>query len=493
MRHAKGAISVLMAMVLLGQNVWALELDLSKIKLDGSLEFSGQSATNETDLNDKALDGRSRSATRVILGLGGELTEGVTARIEAVRTPKQAGNGPTTYAGEEGALTFENAYIGLEDVIGGINAKLGRQYWGSKDSLVGFAGHRDDDSLTSTGIDALMLDRKIGPVSVDLLKARLNEDEATLAAVDGGGAGDQELLAVGASLNLKELNDMLDIPVRLAVLNAHDQNTAASGVSDNVNLGIYNLTAGANLLEGMLKLGLEYASNNGQRNTLTGTNASKVEFKGTLMALNAAFDHEDTGLGVSFDWAQATGDDNTGEPDGTTNGASTEDKSFHDLSAFGTGAAGSSLTPYKHYGEILGKSNTSGGILAGLDSGTPLAAGGQGRGLNVMALGVSYKLPVMEKKLKVSLDYITAEADKMLPTTAPANGGGIGAGGADPANGSKDIGTETDLAVSYMKSDNVMFKLGYAQFDPELRSVALANNPTDDKVVKYFAKAMVKF
>jgi hypothetical protein len=64
---------------------------------------------------------------------------------------------------------------------------------------------------------------------------------------------------------------------------------------------------------------------------------------------------------------------------------------------------------------------------------------------------------------------------------------------ADGATLSKGIGTEMDLSANYMHSDNVNFKLGYAEFKPDSNSAALGNGARTDKVTKLFANAYLKF
>ncbi|MBI2069414.1 MAG: hypothetical protein HYT79_02330 [Elusimicrobia bacterium] len=469
-----------MAMLLLGQNAWALELDLSKIKLDGSLDLKSQSANNETDFSDKNATEDQRNSTRhkLTLGLGGELTDGVSVKVEAVRTPLnngastagQFGQAAQTPHGETLNFRLENANLTIDDVILEVGATLGRQYVGKADSLVLFAGHYDDDNLTVAGVDAVKLWRKVGPVDVNYLHATTN-DTKTLAGNDYTGGGNRRVVrSLGVGLNLKEVTgqDMLDVPLTAAWHHGTDQVTNTT--ADNLNLGIYELNASVNLLDGMLGLGLDWASNSGQQNTGATT---KVDFKGDLTALKGMVNLKDVGLKLGVELAQASGDD------GST---ATQDKSFHDMTYFG-------LAPRKNYGEILGKSNALGNtvsvggspVLQGLDSGVNTAgAVAVGGGLSVTALNAAYTLPVMDNKLSVSADYLTAEIDKL---TAAQSAAGL----------VKDIGSEIDVAVSYMKSDNIMFKVGAAQFDPDAKSALLANGPMADTITKYFANATVKF
>lgn len=475
------------AAVLAAGSSWAhaLDLNLSSIKVDGSLELKSQSATNETDFVNTANDQRNSTRHKLVLGVGGELTEGVMTRFEAVRTPLgglgtagQFGQVAQSAWGEQVNLRIENAYLGLDDIIWGINAKIGRQYVGDAGNLVMYAGHYDDDNMTVGGVDAVNLHHKCGPVDVNYLHATTN-DTKTLTGSDYSGGGLRSVVrSLGAMFNLKDVtgSDMLDLP--LGIKWHHATNQGAAAPSDNVNLGIYELNAGLNLMENMLMLSLDYGTNMGQRNTATAAGAM-VKFKGSLLALKGMLDHKDSGFSAWVQLVTASGDDDNGEP--TAGVTSVDDKSWHDLSAFG-------MAPRKSYGEILGKSNALSAVplLQGLDSGSPLTVNTHGRGFQVTNLGAGYVLPVMNNMLKVTADYIIAAANKLRGTSATN-------GVADGTGTSKDLGTELDLTLHYMKSENLGFKLGYASFDPETLSAGLGTGATADAVTKLFAHAMVKF
>ncbi len=484
MKNLKVVLSAALVMATAGTYAMALDIDLSKIKVDGTLEMKAQSASNESDYSNSANDERNSTRHRVTLGLGGELTEGIKVRVEAVRRPLtsngflgtanpstagQFGQGAQSVQNELDSWIFQQAFMHIEDLFFGVGVKAGRQSVGSANSHVYFAGAYDDDSLTVTGVDAINLMKKAGPVDLAYMHATTN-DVKTLAGSDYSGAtGRSVFRSLSANANLKELsgNDMLDVPLMLAWHHGEAQGVT-NAVTDNVNLGTYELSADLNLMEGMLGFGFDYASNSGQRN-VTATPDTKVNFKGTLTALNAKFNHAETGFSAWGNLVTASGDDDATEP----GAASVDDKSWHDYSAFG-------LAPKMNLGEILGKSTLGAAFPAtqSFDTGTPLAAG-QGRGLKVTNLGAGYTLPVMDKAFMVSADYIMASAAKLFT--------------ADTQSKSKDIGTELDLALSYKKSDNLGFKVGYATFDPEAQSIVLGTPNETDPVTKLFANASVKF
>ncbi len=114
---------------------WAL-VGLGDINFDGSLEVSGNSATNEEDGGNPANDHRGGTITRVRVGMNTQVTEGVKGRIEAIRSGHQYGTGATDVTTEEGLWDFHNAYVDLENIFGS-NWRLGRQYVGNPGDLVG--------------------------------------------------------------------------------------------------------------------------------------------------------------------------------------------------------------------------------------------------------------------------------------------------------------------------------------------------------------------
>lgn len=471
MSKTKKILGSSLAAVLSSQSLWALDLDLSKIKVDGSIMIKGVSTAHETLYNKTINDQRNTTLTGVTLGVGGELSQGVMTRVEMVRKPLTTTNGvfgqaAQTPHGELLNLTIEEANLHLGDIFWGISAKLGRQYYGSADSLIGYAGHYDDDSMTVNGVDGLDLNKKVGPVMVDLFHAATNDTKTGLTgatALDSANAtavigGRRSVKQINLMANVKELtgNDMLNIPV--AISYSKGVNSGTSTVTMNqAHLAILAINAGASFMDGMVGVGLDWATNTGHSG-----HATKVDYKGTLTAVNVNYMNKDIGFSAKVDWANSSGDDGS---------SATQDKSFHDLSSFG-------MAPRKNYGEILGRTNNLGGggtpILQGLDSGSTAAAGA---GLNVLSLMVGYKLPVMDNKWSVDYAYISAKSNK-LPVGSTLE---------------KSIGTEVDLSLSYNHSENVMWGLGVAQFSPKANSFALGNGVANDKVQKLFAMASVKF
>ncbi|MFC1522796.1 hypothetical protein ACFL6Y_10345 [Elusimicrobiota bacterium] len=487
MKLVKGGLGVIVALLLVGSSAQAFNWSDFELDWDGTLEVSGDAANNESDAWGPTSDRRGGTATRVILGVTGNLAEDVTGRVETVRSPatsagavqRMYGNAATNVHTEQTAFSIEQAYVDINDVMFGVNAKLGRQYFGDKENFVAYAGLRDDDNFTVTSIDALHLTRKFGWLNTAMFFAKPQERSSNFASdntsVDATAAFGQEqkVNALMLDTNVKDITDTeLDLSIGFDYWNAADAVNSAN-VNDNVSFGLYDLNVGLAVPVEALQLnfGLNYVGNTGERKV----NATrKIKYKGNLTAFKAGVAHEDVGFDAYFEMVNASGDDKIADA------TDASDKSFHDLNEFG-------LAPYKYYGEIAGKSNalaiTNGSWSSGLDTGS-VQANGQGPGAGIFALGAGYVPPIMDKKLKFMLDYFSYEYKK-LPTSTDVDG--------DGKNDSKDLGSEIDLTISYAKNEKTNFSIGYATFSPEAESWAFNGRNADDKMTKFFANATVKF
>ncbi|MBI4396889.1 MAG: hypothetical protein HY548_07325 [Elusimicrobia bacterium] len=439
-------------------------LGLENITPDASLEILGQRANNETDANDGAKDTRGNVITRLRVGLNAGITEGVRGRIEALRNSNtggavvQYGSGrPSSIAATEGAIAFQNAYIDIDGMLTLDKFRLGRQYGGRPGDLLVFFGPYNDDALSVQALDALSVEKKIGPVKTMFATGKVREDDTAPGAAGVSETDADDVLGdVNAGwlvLGSDELIPNLRVPLEIGYYQASNQGAVAE--SDNINLSIIDLRAGVDLMEEALKLGLEYAVNGGQDNNGP-TGAAKSDYKGNALLLKALYDNNDAGWGGHLHYAMASGDD-TGN----------DDKAFHDFSV-----AGWAVSDFR-YGEILTNSNAL-GFGPGLDTG----AGGPG--ISLFNLGGYFNLPVFENRLTATADLTMAEADKV------------------PSGADDGIGTEFDLALHYFHSDSVRASIGYALASPE-KGIASGfaaptppNTPTDN-ITKLFAKIMVKW
>jgi hypothetical protein len=465
----KKYLAIMSILALTGvQAGWANILGIGEISTDGSMEISGQQASNETDGNDTAKDTRGATATRIRIGLNAELGEGVKARVEALRNSQSGGAvvqygdsavGGDTVAAEEGAISFENAYIDLENFLQLDSFRLGRQYGGRTGDLLVYYGPVDDDSLTVTALDGLSVSKKFGKITAMFGTGKVAEDDAVANTDAGDVTGDTNVSWI--TIGSDEIVPNLKVPLELGFYSG----TANLGptIADNNNLTILDLRASTMLMDDKVALGLEFAQNGGQKNG-TGPGGSATNYKGTALLLNASYEAKEEGWGAHFGYATASGDDPSGS------NPTADDDAFHDFRTIGW-----AVSDYR-YGEIMSNSNTAAAATALIGAG--LDTGALGTGINVMNIGGKYKLPVWDGKVWAMADYYTASVNE---TAAGIDDG---------------VGSEIDLALKYMHSDSVTAKIGYATFTPEkglLNAYAGSANLPDDAVTKLFAKLMVKW
>lgn len=435
-------------------------LGLKNVSVDGSIEYLGKQANNQTDADDGNEDSTGDTASRVRLGLNAQVTEGVNARVEVVRFPNdltgttetQFGGDVQTANNELDNLRVMNAYLELDNILGLDKAKIGRQYVGRPGDLIAYFGPFNDDLLYTTSLSSLVLSKKVGPVDVNAVLGKAAEDDFVAFDTDSGDAsGDVNVNWITASSDELIKVEGATFPLEIGLYQVLAQNS--DNADDNQTLNIYDLRAGANLLDNALKLSLEYAMNAGQDNN----GGTPIDFKGNALVFKAAYDNEENGWGAKALYANASGDDN---------GADTKDEAFHSISSD------------FRYGEILSKdtnywsSYPPSNSVTGFTYSGGLDTGFQGEGVNIIGLGGSYNLPILDKKYTAYADYYMAKLNET---------------GAGP----DDIGNEIDLAVKYAHNDNVSIKAGYAMLMPG-EALNGTGNPDDD-ITKLWAKLMVKW
>lgn len=473
---------------------WAA-FGLGDMKFDGSLEVNGDSANNETDFGNVTgagnsggdNDHRGNTATRVRLGVNMGITEGVSGRLELVRTPKVYGvnglngtSGATSIAGEENTWLFHNAYAQINN-IWGMDARLGRQYVGDAGDLIWNFGPKSDDSLTVTSIDGLALEcakdkEKMGNF-LDNLHLRFftgkeNDDDAIANTDSGDTVGD---------INVNDLDLYINNVLPGGRINLGYLWGAAADTSltkDDVVLKIYRIGINGGIKENMLTYRAEFLGNTGEAEG-QGVSGADLKFKGTAMDFGLGFNPAETGIGgfsIWGNWTMASGDDNNNNND---------DKAFHDFSTLG-----GANTSDRYFGEIFGKSNTMGGGTTPFGQGVD--TGIEGQGLDVLNLGLAFK-PKMIEKTSFRLDYFMfSRAEDSLSN------------GTTSTDVGDKFGDEWDLSMNYQHTDNVGVTLGYAMFSPDdavlvdAPGLAITSSPVpsgtkDEAVTKLFARLNVKW
>ncbi|HRY29656.1 MAG TPA: hypothetical protein P5079_06405 [Elusimicrobiota bacterium] len=446
------------------QSGWAGALGLKSISSpDGSIEISGQQASNETDFA-PADDHRGSVVTRVRLGVNMDVTDDVRGRIEAVRACDPAGanvlygNGkPETVANEEANIGIQNAYLDIDGLLGLDSFRVGRQYVGRPGDLIVYFGPLNDDILNVTALDSLSITKKWWKLDITGVTGKIVDNTGVPGVTDTNAdvAGDQNVSWI--TLNSDTLIPDMKVPLEFGVYQ-YTNTGATAATNDNMTLAVYDLRAGYTLMDGAVNLGAEYAMNGGQRNG-AGPGGSNVDNKGTALLFNAMYDDKEVGWGAHLKYADASGDDPT-----ETNSTS-KDSSFRDIASD------------FRFGEILSNSNRL-ATACPLGSGPGLDTGNFGCGLNVINIGGYYKLPVGNNKLTALADYYMVSVNEV-------------------ANSIDDgVGTEIDLTLQYAHSKDVTGAIGYATFSPDkgfINQYAANANLSDDPVTKLFAKLMVKW
>lgn len=483
MKLANRKIVSALGLVFLAGWAWA---ETKKLDLSGKISVITESSKNR-DFNSALNDEANTTEVWVKLGLDGTITEDVSGKLMFQLSPHM----PMTARGDQArwgvrpqatqnlldAFMLTYAYLDVKDLLAGFDARFGKQPLEAPSNLLGYAGecHRLDDT---TSIDAVKLTRATGPLDLELVHAVLWDyrggpmnlgNDYTLVADPWMAAtmGRRSLQKVGVNTNAQEFlgDDAPHIPLAFNFYNFTDQATAVS--TDNAHLGILNFQANVSLFEDMLYLSVEAAKNLGSLNTGVGTSS---KYKGVLLATRETFELKDEGLQFNFRWFNSSGDER--------NPASvSEDKSFHDL----TGLSFPNFLPgdIYYFGEILGTDprlamGTDACANAGMSSAAcafPLRADSgsfraKGLGFNVISLNANYKLPLWDKKLKLDIFQVLAKTQK-VPFGAATK---------------KDIGQETDLWLTYTKSNNLELRLALAQFKPEANSAYLQNTVRTDKI-----------
>jgi hypothetical protein len=432
-------------------------LGLKNLSVDGSIEYLGKQANNQTDADDGNEDSTGDTASRVRLGLNAMVTDGVNARVEAVRLPDWAGTaamfGDNTQSAEDETDNFEikNAYLELDGILGLDKASIGRQYVGRPGDLLAYFGPFNDDYLYVTSLSSLVLSKKVGMVNVNAVLGKANDDDfLAFDTDDGDGSGDENINWITASSDELIKVEGATFPLEIGLYQWLDQNS--DNADDNQTLNIYDLRAGANLLDNALKLSLQYAMNAGQDNN----GGTPVDYKGNALVFKVAYDNEENGWGAKALYANASGDDDL---------ADDSDDAFHSISSD------------FRYGQILSNDTNfadsyGGGTLTNYSLSGGLDTGSQGPGLNIIGLSGNYNLPILDKKYTVYADYFMAKLNET---------------GAGP----DEIGNEIDVTVKYVHNDNVSIKAGYAMLMPG-EALNGTGNPDDD-ITKLWAKLMVKW
>jgi len=446
---------------------------LDGLTYDGSVEFSGVSASNELDQNGAKNDRRGEVDSRIRVGINAPLMDNVKARVEFVRDNAKFGQNmagaqgqPNTIDNETANIDIQNAYVEFNELFGqGHRMVLGRQYVGNPGDLVWHFGPKGLDTLPTTAIDGLLFQcRRMDWLNLDLFLGKFRDDDAV-------GGTDQNDVSNPGETNLNSFDLTLPTLIPGGKINLgflYGQSLGASPAAgdqniDNDILKTYRLGVRGGLAENMFTYRAEYLMNDGHTsNVLVAGSDKNVDYKGNAIDLGVGFNSAETGaggFGLEANFLMASGDNDVNN---------SEDKSFHDFSELGIN------TSDRYYGEILGRSAALGtAITGGTPPGWGLDSGFEGQGKQILHIGGKWVPNFWDKKTWARIDYVamsTAEDGNTAQSTA------------------NKYGNEIDLTLGYKAADNVNVEGGYATLSPDDAITGVGTGLPDDNITKWFGR-----
>lgn len=428
-------VIAMLALVALTGNIASAEL-LKNFKANGSVEVNAYNTTN-ADFNKKTDDQVNKTDTRVQINATFDLNDDVNAVVSAVKTNRQYGQGSENISDGTGAsggifdnVYFEQAYLNLKGVLG-LDHKLGRQYYGEAGDMIVYYGPLGWPYTHPMNRNAI--DGWTGYYSnwgVDFTGLIANQAQTI-------NVPEKDITVNG----LTAAGKVYDVALRGYVYQKNDKSAASAKTNYLDVVGVkakYAIPQVKNL-----NVAGEYAMNMGldaNKKNLAAPNNVEYEHQGFAYKFNADYSMDLMGkLGINGEYYYATGDKK----------ADKKDKAFK--------AINSDYRP--------------GIIVGGAYNGT---INNPGTGMKVMDLGANWT-PSKLEKLNVAVSYYDfSYAEKNAAAGAKTN-----------------MGTESDLVLTWTHSDNVNVKGYYAMFAPEKKNLTAGRK--DDAQSVMGAAFMVKF
>ncbi|MCD6311590.1 MAG: hypothetical protein J7M11_03930 [Elusimicrobia bacterium] len=380
---------------------------LDGLKLSGEITVNKVSVDNEVTASDVGDDYRSETQVRTILNMDMPLADDMDARVVLTKNDQKFGDSN----GNDQALLSGWPNTGAADNVNVTNAYIKvKKLFDLIDLKVGrmFYGERDDLALYigptyDYDLDVAAIDGYLA--NAEIKGVNVEYLDAKLMEV-GVANKDKDTNLQGLCLSpVSKIADM--VSGKFYVYKIVDNDVTAAYHDTNTTL-LYGLKASAEVSGVNVKA--EYAMNGGTDETIPATD---VDYKGKAAILGASA--KVSGINVRAEYANGSGDK-----------TSTADKN----EAFT--AEGSDV----RYGEIWGNTTE-----------TTILGGAGVANLNVMNIGADYDV---NDKVKASADFLMLKTNEKV-ATAPT-----------PA-GTKKIGNEIDLKVSYDHSENLSMDLVVAR------------------------------
>lgn len=250
---------------------------LKNFKTDGSIEVRTFGIDNETDLNGTADDYRSETHTRILVGGNFDLLDDVHSRVQLRKNNRVYGGGAENGNTVQSNVIVDNAYVKIDKVFGRLDLTFGRQFYGSSDDLLIYAGLQPDDLLSVTALDLVRADAEIGKwAKVQAITGKIADTGAT------GATGNSDTTLWGFEANSDKVIPMGNVTLGYYTRQVKKQATGLNG-TDNNTLNALDIKANGDIIAGLGYYG-QFVQNYGRN---AGTTRQANNGTAYLLGLNA--------------------------------------------------------------------------------------------------------------------------------------------------------------------------------------------------------------
>ncbi len=338
---------------------------LEGLKLSGEITVNKVSVDNETSADATIDDYRSESSVRTIINMDMPIADDMDARVVLTKNDQQFGdngNADQSLQGVQNNVMVTNAYIKVKGLFDLIDLKVGRMFYGERNSLSIYVGPNYDYALEVSAIDGYLATAEIAGLNVEYLDAKIEENQWPFNANE-----DNDIDLQGLCLSpVSKIADMVSAKFYAYKL-VDNLPTGAPAIHDQDTLLLYGVKASADISGVNVKA--EYAMNGGENEQ------TDVKYKGKAMIVGASA--KVATIGLRAEMASGSGD------------KASADKN-EDFTATATDV---------RYGEVWGNTAVNG---AGVDN------------LNVVNVGADYDV---NDKVKASADYLMLKRNEKVGGT----------------------------------------------------------------------------
>jgi len=424
---------------------------LKNFKVDGSLETQAVSARNISFLSTPSFEQIGDAQTRILLNLGWDLLDDVHANVTIRKRDRIYGTPSQSAFGVQSVAFFDQANVKIDKLIGDVDAKVGRQFFGEPGDLVAYFGPQYNIyglGFISRALDAGRFDWANDQVGVTGVVGKIiaAAPQGGVTGTDSGGTFDLQALIVTLKGN-ENLSGGLQVYREVQ----HESFVNDRNPDDYLWVpgAKAKWTAGGAWVKGEVdkNFGEDRALTNPFPNVIN-TGVPLDNYDGWAFLVDAGYKADVAGFGGVTPWGQF----------GAGSGGSRPGNTFQDIAG--------DYRPGAIYGLFAPGSPRFGG------GGSPTTLGSGGNAF----------LPISSETL--SNRVIWGFGVKAAPSNWPKVSGGVsfwdyrfqtssGGGGAHTIvagqvadGGNKHLGSEADINVNYNHSDNVSTGITLGQFWP---------------------------